>query len=118
MKREDAYEESYGKDYDEDEIIPIDKSVIPIVDYINSWDTFEVVGSCGGHKDHKSYQAHEGFFYVDFIGDFGEVGYFVNYLSGCEGHCLEVVIKSTIFSEIFYRLQGNLENAIDILIVD
>ena len=118
-RRESAFESIYYmEDYDEDEEITIDQSVMPIVDFINSWDTFEVVCSCGGHKDNKSYQAQEGFFYVDFIGDRDEVDYFVNYLSECEGHCLEVVIRSAMFNGIYYRLQGNLVNALDILIVE
>lgn len=115
IKREYEYDENY-EEYDEDEIVPIDQSVIPIVQYINASNNLEVVGSCGGHKDHKPYQACEGFFYVDFIGDFDTVCDLVYYLSEREGHCLEVVIKCTIFDGFFYRLQGKLETAIDILL--
>jgi tRNA(Phe) wybutosine-synthesizing methylase Tyw3 len=102
----------------------IDSPVQPIVDYINLMDGLETVGSCGGHVDAEYYQAKEGRFYVDFIGEHDDVESLVDYLTECEDdeptddNSLRVVMKATIFGAPYYRLEGKLETAFDMLMME
>lgn len=102
----------------------IESSVQPIVDYVNLFGDLETVGSCGGHVDAEYYQAKEGCFYVDFIGEHDDVESLVDYLAECEDdeptddNSLRVVMKATIFGAPYYRLEGKLETAFGMLIID
>jgi hypothetical protein len=73
----------------------------------------EVVGSCGGHKNAKFYQANEGEFYVDFIGTKEKVLYFSEFISeieeDCEKSSLKVLIKYTAMGDLYFRLEGKIE---------